>query len=527
MVLFLIRIRALASSLASPASSTSRTAPSTCSRPTSPTRWRPALPLGAASSTWRWRWRARRGRARHAGGGGLLRRVYRAPELYQLLLTFALVLVVSDVRQAGLGQREQDGPKRARARRRRPHRGAARAHVRSRASCRSAHRGRGALVALLSHALGRAHPRGHAGSARWWRCSASIRRASSPACSRLAAGWPAWPAPCSSTTGAHHRHGRGHHHGGLRVVVWAAWLRAGRAAGRHRHRRHPTPSACSCCRGPRRAHVRGDGGRLLVVRPWGTARAPRGPGAVAWRIVLGGVVAVAPAGSSPPSSRPWWRCRPLLPTFYVWVLVEILAFALFAASLHLLMGTGAIGLVRPRGRLRPRRLWCGRCSCSGEGADASSPSQAARWRPPLAAVVIGFFLRAGSRRSTSRCSRWPQPRSPTRFVHQWYDVTGGDNGLLGIWPAPWLASPIRYYYLALAACGAGLGALAAADRAPFGPRCGRRATTRGARRRSGSTCARTSGWPSSSRGSSVGSPAAPSRSSRAACSPSCWRCRSR
>src|SRR5205823_5233833 len=39
---------------------------------------------------------------------------------------------------------------------------------------------------------------------------------------------------------------------------------------------------------------------------------------------------------------------------------------------------------------------------------------------------------------------------------------------LGIWPAPWLASPIRYYYLALAACGAGLAALAAADRAPFG-----------------------------------------------------------
>jgi branched-chain amino acid transport system permease protein len=53
-------------------------------------------------------------------------------------------------------------------------------------------------------------------------------------------------------------------------------------------------------------------------------------------------------------------------------------------------------------------------------------------------------------------------------VHQWYDVTGGDNGLLGIWPAPWLAAPLRYYYLALAACGAGLVALAAVGRAPFG-----------------------------------------------------------
>jgi len=30
------------------------------------------------------------------------------------------------------------------------------------------------------------------------------------------------------------------------------------------------------------------------------------------------------------------------------------------------------------------------------------------------------------------------------IVHQWYDVTGGDNGLLGIWPAAWLAGPLAY-----------------------------------------------------------------------------------
>src|SRR5262249_15246257 len=53
-------------------------------------------------------------------------------------------------------------------------------------------------------------------------------------------------------------------------------------------------------------------------------------------------------------------------------------------------------------------------------------------------------------------------------VHQWYDVTGGDNGLLGIWPAAWLASPIRYYYVALLVCGAGLAMLSAIERAPFG-----------------------------------------------------------
>jgi len=54
------------------------------------------------------------------------------------------------------------------------------------------------------------------------------------------------------------------------------------------------------------------------------------------------------------------------------------------------------------------------------------------------------------------------------IVHQWYAVTGGDNGLLGIWPAPWLATPIRYYYLALAACAGGIALLDRIGKAPFG-----------------------------------------------------------
>src|SRR5256712_10372034 len=85
----------------------------------------------------------------------------------------------------------------------------------------------------------------------------------------------------------------------------------------------------------------------------------------------------------------------------------------------------------------------------------------------LAAVVIGFFcVRLSSIYFAMLTLAFAQ--IAYAIVHQWYDVTGGDNGLLGIWPAPWLASPVRYYYLALAACGAGLAALAAIGRAPFG-----------------------------------------------------------
>jgi branched-chain amino acid transport system permease protein len=47
-------------------------------------------------------------------------------------------------------------------------------------------------------------------------------------------------------------------------------------------------------------------------------------------------------------------------------------------------------------------------------------------------------------------------------------VTGGDNGLLGVWPAAWLATPARYYYWALAGSGIGIGLLWLIQASPFG-----------------------------------------------------------
>jgi branched-chain amino acid transport system permease protein len=53
-------------------------------------------------------------------------------------------------------------------------------------------------------------------------------------------------------------------------------------------------------------------------------------------------------------------------------------------------------------------------------------------------------------------------------VHQWYGVTGGDNGILGVWPPASLATPLRYYYLALLAAAAGLFLLHRVAGSPFG-----------------------------------------------------------
>ncbi|KAB7603944.1 branched-chain amino acid ABC transporter permease, partial [Verminephrobacter sp. Larva24] len=42
------------------------------------------------------------------------------------------------------------------------------------------------------------------------------------------------------------------------------------------------------------------------------------------------------------------------------------------------------------------------------------------------------------------------------ICYQWDGVTGGSNGLTGVWPAPWLAGLRSYYYLTLALVVAGL-----------------------------------------------------------------------
>ncbi len=51
---------------------------------------------------------------------------------------------------------------------------------------------------------------------------------------------------------------------------------------------------------------------------------------------------------------------------------------------------------------------------------------------------------------------------------QWTALTGGDDGLLGLWPSPWAESRTAYYYLTLALCLAAILLLRHAVHAPFG-----------------------------------------------------------
>jgi branched-chain amino acid transport system permease protein len=54
------------------------------------------------------------------------------------------------------------------------------------------------------------------------------------------------------------------------------------------------------------------------------------------------------------------------------------------------------------------------------------------------------------------------------IAFQWVKVTGGDNGLLGIWPQEPFASPSTFYWLVLALAACGLAALRMLVFSPFG-----------------------------------------------------------
>jgi branched-chain amino acid transport system permease protein len=54
------------------------------------------------------------------------------------------------------------------------------------------------------------------------------------------------------------------------------------------------------------------------------------------------------------------------------------------------------------------------------------------------------------------------------IAYQWDALTGGSNGLIGVWPAAWLASRTAYYYTALILCACGVALLWRAVFSPFG-----------------------------------------------------------
>ena len=206
---------------------------------------------------------------------------------------------------------------------------------------------------------------------------------------------------------------------------------------------------------------------VLMLRPWGLLgrmpAAARGPGAAQQplaplsprllRTLAALVVALV--------------LLPLAAGGYTLVLLtDVLIFALFAVSLHFIMGPGGL-------------YSFGHAAYFGLGAYAAGifflqgklPMELALALAPLAAglgaLVFGWFcVRLSGVYAAMLTLAFAQIAWSAAF--QWDALTGGSNGIVGVWPAPWLSSKTAYYFLTLLLCAFGILFLWRVIYSPFG-----------------------------------------------------------
>ncbi len=146
--------------------------------------------------------------------------------------------------------------------------------------------------------------------------------------------------------------------------------------------------------------------------------------------------------------------------------IDLMVAALFAASLHFIMGPAGMHSF-------------GHAAYFGLGAYGAAiavrsldlPMEVALVAAPLAAVagalLFGWFcVRLSGVYLAMLTLAFAQ--ITWAVAYQWDAVTGGSNGLTGIWPAPWLSDKTAYYYLTLAIVVAGALMLRRILFAPFG-----------------------------------------------------------
>ncbi len=207
---------------------------------------------------------------------------------------------------------------------------------------------------------------------------------------------------------------------------------------------------------------------VLVIRPFGLLgraqapsravpepnRRPWAPLAPPARVAVAGGVALA-------ATVPLWTGD-----YLVTVGSEILIVVIFASSLQFLMSAGAM-------------VSFGHAAFFGLGAYGAALASHGLGLPMVPALGCGVLLGvAGAAVSGWFCVRLSGvyfamltlafAQIVWSIAFQWTGVTGGDNGLLGIWPDPWAAGPHGFYWLCLALAAASVGLLRAIVFSPFG-----------------------------------------------------------
>ncbi len=160
-------------------------------------------------------------------------------------------------------------------------------------------------------------------------------------------------------------------------------------------------------------------------------------------------------------------CVPLIASSYGLVLAtEMLIFSLFSMSLLFILGPGGIGVL-------------GHALYFGAGAYMAAlmtkfydlPMVYALVLAPFAALICAAVF-------SSVCVRlqgvyqgmltFAFAQLVWAVVFQWYELTGGDNGILGVWPPSWASDKNTFYYLVLVITGASILYLRHLIFSPFG-----------------------------------------------------------
>jgi branched-chain amino acid transport system permease protein len=208
---------------------------------------------------------------------------------------------------------------------------------------------------------------------------------------------------------------------------------------------------------------------VLIWRPWGLLGRPQAvsrhagameaPLRLASRpLVLAGVVLLAALVLLPLLTRE---------SPYTLVLaIDLMIAVLFATSLHFIMGPGGMHSF-------------GHAAYFGLGAYGAAllvralevPMELTLIGAPivagLGALVFGWFcVRLSGVYLAMLTLAFAQ--IAWAVVYQWDEFTGGSNGLTGVWPAAWLSDRVNYYYLALALVAGGVLLLRRILFSPFG-----------------------------------------------------------
>ena len=206
---------------------------------------------------------------------------------------------------------------------------------------------------------------------------------------------------------------------------------------------------------------------VLVARPWGLLgrppALPRGPGhagaplAAPSRGVLGGLAALFV----------FLLALPALGDRYTVVLMtEILVFAVFAASLHFLAGPAGLHSFGHAAYFGLGAYAAGLLSLKA-GATMEAALALAPLIAGIGALVFGWFcVRLTGVYAAMLTLAFAQ--IAWSAAYQWDALTGGSNGLVGVWPSEWLKDKTAFYYLTLATSAGAVSVLWRALYAPFG-----------------------------------------------------------